>query len=89
VVVIVASSRAGIAISASRSDTPDNGRWEVEMPTYKVCRSNGLQEKIIVARNEDHAREEWARERLQAAADHLRLSVAEYRKVVLVERVDS
>jgi hypothetical protein len=58
------------------------------MPTYKVRRPNGLQEKIIVARNGDHAREAWAGESLQAAADHLRLSLEKYRETVLVERVD-
>jgi hypothetical protein len=46
------------------------------MPNYKVTHVSGLREKIIVARDEDQARELWGGDlRLIGAADRLGLTV--------------
>ena len=57
------------------------------MPTYRVGLANGLQEKIVVARSEDHARELWSDCRLQTAADRRGMSAEDYRKMLPVEKM--
>jgi hypothetical protein len=58
------------------------------MPNYRVTHVSGLREKIIVARDEDQARELWGGDlRLLDAADRLGLTVEAYRETILVEEI--
>ena len=58
------------------------------MPNYRVTDVSGLREKIIVARDEDQARELWGGDlRLLDAADRLGLTVEAYRETILVEEI--
>jgi hypothetical protein len=59
------------------------------MPNYRVTHVSGLQEKIIVARDEDQARELWGGDlRLKGAADRLGLTVEAYPETILVEKIE-